>query len=61
MPESFRQASAIQNWWASYSTNYDLVGAIKISPDKPSQFMWDAPDLNASGATNNDLLIYRRK
>ncbi|HEY1789609.1 MAG TPA: hypothetical protein VGJ73_15735, partial [Verrucomicrobiae bacterium] len=61
MPDSFRQASAIQNWWASYSTNYDLVGAVKISPDKPSQFIWNESELNASGTTNDDLLVYRKK
>jgi hypothetical protein len=60
-PESFRQAAAIQNWWAGYSTNYDLVGTVKISPDKPSQFNWNEASLNASEATNDDLLVYRRK
>ncbi len=58
--ESFRQASGIQNWWANYSKNYDLVGAVKISPNKPSQFFWSEESLNASDATNSDILIYRR-
>ncbi|HXC34717.1 MAG TPA: glycosyltransferase family 39 protein [Candidatus Acidoferrales bacterium] len=60
-PESLQYASAIQNWWAGYSTNYDLVGAVKISPDKPSQYIWDEQSLNPVDATNDDLLIYRRK
>jgi hypothetical protein len=60
-PESFRQASAIQNWWAGYATNYDLIGAVKISPDKPAQFVWNESSPDASEATNDDLLIYRRK
>jgi hypothetical protein len=61
MPESFRQAAAIQNWWANYSTNYNLVGAVKISQGKPSQFDWSESSLNPSAATNDDVLIYRRK
>ncbi|HEV2327871.1 MAG TPA: glycosyltransferase family 39 protein [Verrucomicrobiae bacterium] len=60
-PESLQYASAIQNWWAGYSTNYELVGAVKISPDRPSQFFWNEQSLNPVDATNNDLLIYRRR
>ncbi|HEV2319794.1 MAG TPA: hypothetical protein VGV18_08600, partial [Verrucomicrobiae bacterium] len=61
-PESFRRAQAIQNWWAGYSTNYNLVGAIKIFPNKPSQFVWNESALDNSGVTTNaDVLIYRRK
>jgi 4-amino-4-deoxy-L-arabinose transferase-like glycosyltransferase len=60
-PESFRRAEAIQNWWAGYSTNYDLVGAVRIFPNKPSQFVWNEPALNNPAITTNaELLIYRR-
>lgn len=59
-PESFQRVAAIQNWWAGYSTNYLLVSAVKISPDKPSQFVWNESLLNSSNATSNDVLIYRR-
>lgn len=63
LPESLRFASAIQNWWASYSTNYVLVGSVKISMDagRPSRFMWDGQLLTDSVSTNDDLLIYQRK
>jgi hypothetical protein len=60
-PDSLRYASAIQNWWAGYSTNYDLVGAVKISADHPSQFNWNESSLSASVVTNDDILIYCRK
>ena len=61
LPVSFRYASAIQNWWANYSSNYDLVGTVKIPTDKPSQFSWNETSLNPADTTNADLLIYRRK
>jgi hypothetical protein len=59
-PESFHQAAAIQNWWAGYSTNYNLVGAVKISPENPSQFIWNE-SFNTLDATNEDLQVYRRR
>lgn len=61
LPVSLQYAAAVQNWWANYSTNYNLVGAVKIPADKPSQFSWNESALNTSDATNDDLLIYRRK
>ena len=61
LPISFQYASAIQDWWGNYSTNYSLVGAVKISADKPSQFSWNESSLNPADTTNDDLLIYRRK
>ncbi|HEV2454176.1 MAG TPA: glycosyltransferase family 39 protein [Verrucomicrobiae bacterium] len=61
MPESLRYAAAIQDWWAGYSTNYDLVGAVKSSATGILQIDWAEPSMNASITTNEDLLIYRRK
>ena len=61
LPVSLQYASAIQNWWANYSTNYDLVGAVKISTDEPSQFSWNNSSLPPADTTNADVLIYRRK
>jgi len=61
MPISFQYASAIQDWWANYSTNYNLIGAVKIPADKPSQFSWNESSLNPADITNDDLLIYRHK
>jgi hypothetical protein len=60
-PDSFRYAATIQNWWANYSTNYDLVGALKMSPDKPSQYFWNEELPGPSDATNSNVLVYRRK
>lgn len=61
LPESFRAASVIQQWWGNYSTNYTLVGTVKISPDQPSQFLWDRQLTDSPGVTNADILIYHRK
>lgn len=61
LPQSLRYAATIQNWWAAYSTNYDLVGAIKISPDGSPRFSRDKMALNRLDPANADLLIYRRK
>lgn len=61
LPVSLQYGAAIQNWWGNYSTNYDLVGTVKISTGQPSQLNWDASSLSALNATNDDLLIYRRK
>jgi hypothetical protein len=60
-PESIRYASALQKWWDGYSTNYDIVGTVKISPNGQYQINWQESSLNASYATNDDLLIYRRR
>ena len=60
-PSSFRYRSNIQDWWADYSTNYELAGAVKTPPGEPSQFFWNEESLNGSIATNSDVLIYRRK
>jgi Dolichyl-phosphate-mannose-protein mannosyltransferase len=59
-PQSFRQASALQDWWAGYSTNYNLIGAVKISRENPSQFIWNESSPNPSETTNDDVLIYQR-
>lgn len=61
VPDSFRSAAAIQNWWNDYSTNYLLTAAVKISADKPSQFFWDPQALSQTDFTNDDILIYRHK
>jgi hypothetical protein len=53
--------NSIPAWWNNYSTNYLLAGAVKISADEPSQFIWDEKLLNYSDTTNDDILIYRRK
>ena len=60
-PESLRSASVIQQWWDDYSTNYELAGSVKISTDQPDEFFWDRQLLDRPGATNDDILIYRRK
>lgn len=39
LPQSFQAAAEIQDWWGNYSTNYTLAGAVKIFPDKPSEFI----------------------
>jgi 4-amino-4-deoxy-L-arabinose transferase-like glycosyltransferase len=59
--EASQSLNSIPAWWDNYSTNYLLTGAVKISADQPSQFLWDEKLLNYSDTTNDDLLIYRRK
>jgi hypothetical protein len=61
LAQSLQSAAEIQDWWGNYSTNYTLVGSVKIYADQPSQFLWDNQLLNHPDATNDDLLIYRRK
>jgi hypothetical protein len=61
LPESLTAGSAIEDWWGNYSTNYTLAGAVKIPPDAPSQFYWDGQLANHPGATNDEILVYRRK
>jgi hypothetical protein len=61
LPESLQSAASIGQWWDNYSTNYVLAGAVKISIGQPSQFFWDQQLADDTGATNDELLIYRKK
>lgn len=61
LPESLRSATAIQDWWGNYSTNYSLAGVVKISTNEPSQFFWDEQARAQTNVMNDDILIYRRK
>ena len=57
--DTSQSLNSIPAWWNDYSTNYVLTGAVKISANQPSQFLWD--EKSYSDTTNDDLLIYRRK
>lgn len=61
VPESFRSASQIQDWWTQYSTNYVLSAAAHIPSGKPVQF-FEGPQLLAlTNTANEEILIYGRK
>jgi Dolichyl-phosphate-mannose-protein mannosyltransferase len=60
-PESMQLVANIMEWWENYSTNYTLVGAVKIYADEPSQFLWDEQLAGHPETTNDDVLIYCRK
>ena len=49
------------DWWGRYSQNYELVGAVEISEDKPSEFFWDGQLLNRTNSSPPDISIFRRK
>jgi hypothetical protein len=51
----------IADWWNGYSQNYELVGAVDIFEDKPSEFFWDGQLANRTNSSLPGILIFRRK
>jgi hypothetical protein len=51
----------ISDWWNGYSQNYELVGAVDIFEDKPSEFFWDGQLANRTNSSPPGIFIFRRK
>ena len=52
---------SILDWWHGYSKNYELVGAVDVFEDKPSDFLWDGRLANRTNSSPPEILIYRRQ
>lgn len=51
---------SILNWWADYSTNYELVGAVDMFDSKPTEYFWGEQLNNRTNHTGG-ILMYQKK
>jgi hypothetical protein len=53
---------SINDWWNVYALqNYQLVGAIDMAENQPSQFFWDEQLANRTNSSPPKIYIFRRK
>ena len=53
--------NSILNWWNDYSHNYQLVGAVDVFDEKPSEFFWDEQLTNRTNPPPCGIRVYRKR
>ncbi len=51
---------SIQDWWDGYAKTYQLVGAVDVFADRPSEFFWDGQLAERTNSSPPEISIYRR-
>lgn len=52
---------AIFRWWIQFSSSYEPVAAVGMTPGQPSTYVWDEAEVRKLDLAQYPILIYRRK